>query len=147
MLTSEEHKIEILIIDQFIHYYKNISSFVIFRRISFIGQLFTNRSIEAIIASVTTAFLSAIALYFSAGKPKPLTLTTTDLIFLLFYLFVGLASVSIFLFMHLFPQSYYDGMAYTRWGLGVFSLLFGLIYLSKDKILRKLFYEKNFNKY
>ena len=79
--------------------------------------------IEAIIASVTTAFLSAIALYFSTEKPKPLTLTTTDLIFLLFYLFVGLASVSIFLFMQFFPQHYYDGMAYTRWGLGLFSAL------------------------
>ena len=124
MLTSEEHKIEILI--------SRPSSYTITKTLVpllFLGGLalwatfLPIDQIEAIIASVTTAFLSAIALYFSTEKPKPLSLTTIDLIFLLFYLFVGLASVSIFLFMQFFPQSYYDGMAYTRWGLGLFSLL------------------------
>ena len=124
ILTSEEHKIEILI--------SRPSSYTITKTLVpllFLGGLaiwatfLPIDQIEAIIASVTTAFLSAIALYFSTEKPKPLSLTTIDLIFLLFYLFVGLASVSIFLFMQFFPQNYYDGMAYTRWGLGLFSLL------------------------
>ena len=134
MLTSEEHKIEILI--------SRPSSYTITKTLVpllFLGGLalwatfLPIDQIEAIIASVTTAFLSAIALYFSTEKPKPLTLTTTDLIFLLFYLFVGLASVSIFLFMQFFPQSYYDGMAYTRWGLGVFSLLSALFIYQRIK--------------
>ena len=77
--------------------------------------------VGAIIGSVTTAFLSAIALYFSVEKPKPLSMTTTDLIFLLFYLFVGITSLSIFVFIQFFQDYYYSGMMYTRWGLGVFT--------------------------
>ena len=76
---------------------------------------------ETIIASVTTAFLSAIALYFSTEKPKPLSLTTTDLIFLLFYLFVGIASLAIFI-LGFYPEYYDQGLSYTRWGLLTFAL-------------------------
>ena len=47
--------------------------------------------LETIIASITTSFLSAIALYFSVEKPSPLKLTIIDLIFLLFYVFVGIS--------------------------------------------------------
>jgi len=134
ILTSEEHKIEILI--------SRPSSYTITKTLVpllFLGGLalwatyLPIDQIEAIIATVTTAFLSAIALYFSTEKPKPLSLTTIDLIFLLFYLFVGIASFSIFLFMQFFPQNYYDGMAYTRWGLGLFSLLSALFFYQRIK--------------
>ena len=70
---------------------------------------------------MTTAFLSAIALSFSTEKPKPLSLTTTDLIFLLFYLFVGIASLAIFI-LGFYPEYYDQGLSYTRWGLLTFAL-------------------------
>ncbi len=38
---------------------------------------------------LTTAFLSAIALYFSTERPQPLRMTTIDLIFLCFYVLTG----------------------------------------------------------
>ena len=38
---------------------------------------------------LTTAFLSAIALYFSSERPQPLRMTTIDLIFLSFYVLTG----------------------------------------------------------
>ncbi len=38
---------------------------------------------------LTTAFLSAIALYFSSERPQPLRMTTIDLIFLWFYVLTG----------------------------------------------------------
>ncbi len=85
--------------------------------------------IERNIALSTTAFLSAIALYFSTERPKPLSLTTIDLIFLLFYVFVGTASVAIFA-LGFFPEIYNDGLKITRWGLLVYSLGC-LVYLVK----------------
>lgn len=134
ILTSEEHKIEILI--------SRPSSFTITKTVVpliFLGGLtlwatyLPIDQIEAIIASVTTAFLSAIALYFSTEKPKPLSLTIIDLIFLLFYSFVGLASIFVFLFMQFFPQNYYDGMFYTRWGLALFAVLSTLYIYHRKK--------------
>ena len=134
ILTSEEHKIEILI--------SRPSSYTITKTLVpllFLGGLalwatfLPIDQIEAIIATVTTAFLSAIALYFSTEKPKPLSLTTIDLIFLLFYLFVGLSSFSIFTFMQFFSQNYYEGMIYTRWGLGLFSVLSSLYIYKRIK--------------
>ncbi|MFL2688157.1 MAG: hypothetical protein ACJ0HN_06185, partial [Alphaproteobacteria bacterium] len=38
---------------------------------------------------LTTAFLSAIALYFSTDRPQPLRMTTIDLIFIYFYMLTG----------------------------------------------------------
>ena len=69
--------------------------------------------IDRVIALLTTSFLSGIALYFSTERPNPLTLTIVDYIFIIFYLIVGLASVSVFVFD--FFQSYYKiGLAYSR---------------------------------
>ena len=127
--ATEEHRVEILI--------SRPSSYTITKvlvPLAFLaglavwGTYLDIDQVEPIIASVTTAFLSAIALYFSTEKPKPLSLTTTDLIFLLFYLFVGLASLSIFIFMQFLPDYYYQGMTYTRWGLGAFAIS-SLIYI------------------
>lgn len=42
---------------------------------------------------LTTAFLSAIALYFSTDRPQPLRMTTIDLIFLWFYMLTGITIV------------------------------------------------------
>ncbi len=121
-LVSEQHRVEILI--------SRPNSFTVTKvliPLAFLAGLTvwaTYLSIDdvgTIIGSVTTAFLSAIALYFSVEKPKPLSMTTTDLIFLLFYLFVGITSLSIFVFIQFFQDYYYSGMMYTRWGLGVFT--------------------------
>jgi hypothetical protein len=121
-LISEQHRVEILI--------SRPNSFTVTKvliPLAFLAGLTvwaTYLSIDdvgTIIGSVTTAFLSAIALYFSVEKPKPLSMTTTDLIFLLFYLFVGITSLSIFVFIQFFQDYYYSGMMYTRWGLGVFT--------------------------
>ena len=61
--------------------------------------------LETIIALTTASFLSAIALYFSTERPNPLSLTTIDLIFLLFYFFVGIILVAIFV-LGFFPEYY-----------------------------------------
>ena len=45
------------------------------------------------IGILTTTFLSGIALYFSTEKPQPLRMTTIDLIFIYYYLQVGLSIV------------------------------------------------------
>jgi len=43
---------------------------------------------------LTTAFLSAIALYFSTERPQPLRMTTIDLIFLWFYMLTGVTIIA-----------------------------------------------------
>lgn len=45
-------------------------------------------------AILTTAFLSAIALYFSTERPQPLRMTTIDLIFLWFYMLTGASIIA-----------------------------------------------------
>ena len=45
------------------------------------------------IGILTTTFLSGIALYFSTEKPQPLRMTTIDLIFIYYYLQVGISVV------------------------------------------------------
>jgi hypothetical protein len=42
---------------------------------------------------LTTAFLSAIALYFSTERPQPLRMTTIDLIFIWFYILTGVTII------------------------------------------------------
>ncbi len=130
-LVSEAHSVEILI--------SRPNSFTVTKvliPLAFLAGLtvwatyLTIDDVGTIIGSVTTAFLSAIALYFSVEKPKPLSMTTTDLIFLLFYLFVGLASLSIFIFIQFFQDYYYQGMMYIRWVLGFFTI-FSFYYLYK----------------
>ena len=83
------------------------------------GMYLPIQEIEAIIATTTTSFLSAIALYFSTERPNPLSLTTIDLIFLLFYIFVGISFMAIFI-MWFFPEYYTQGLSYTRWFLLLF---------------------------
>ena len=120
-LVSEEHRVGILI--------SRPSSYTVTKvlvPLTFLGGLaiwgtyLPMDQIEPIIATTTTAFLSAIALYFSTEKPKPLSLTIIDLIFLLFYLFVGLTSIAIFT-LGFFPDYYYQGLVYTRLVLGIFA--------------------------
>ena len=77
-------------------------------------------NLEITIALLTTSFLSAIALYFSTERPNPLVITTIDLIFMFFYLFVGIGSAAIFVFS-LFPDYYDLGLKVYRWfSLGFF---------------------------
>ena len=70
--------------------------------------------IDTSIALLTTSFLSAIALYFSTEKPNPLVITTIDLIFMFFYLFVGISTIVIFVFS-IFPNYYELGLKIYRW--------------------------------
>ncbi len=85
--------------------------------------------LETIIALTTASFLSAIALYFSTERPNPLSLTTIDLIFLLFYFFVGIILVAIFV-LGFFPEYYVIGLSYTRWVL-LFFTIFSCLYIYK----------------
>ena len=50
-------------------------------------------SVSTSIGILTTTFLSGIALYFSTEKPQPLRITTIDLIFIYYYLQVGLSVI------------------------------------------------------
>lgn len=101
--------------------------------------------IERNIALSTTSFLSAIALYFSSERPKPLSLTNIDLIFLLFYFFVGSASISFFI-LSFFPDVYDFGLKVTRWALLTYSIGC-FIYLTKrirsNKFIGRMNIEKN----
>ena len=85
--------------------------------------------LEITIALLTTSFLSAIALYFSTERPSPLVITTIDLMFLLFYLFVGIGSGAIFIFS-LYPEKYEVGIMIYRW-FSLLIFLFGIFYLIK----------------
>ena len=85
--------------------------------------------LEITIALLTTSFLSAIALYFSTERPSPLVITTIDLMFLLFYLFVGIGSGAIFIFS-LYPEQYEFGIMIYRW-FSLVMFLFGIFYLIK----------------
>lgn len=77
------------------------------------GMYLPAEQIDRVIALLTTSFLSGIALYFSTERPNPLTLTIVDYIFFIFYLIVGLASVSVFVF-DFFQDYYITGLAYSR---------------------------------
>ena len=77
------------------------------------GMYLPVEQIDRVIALLTTSFLSGIALYFSTERPNPLTLTIVDYIFIIFYLIVGLASVSVFVF-DFFQDYYKTGLAYSR---------------------------------
>ena len=77
------------------------------------GMYLPAEQIDRVIALLTTSFLSGIALYFSTERPNPLTLTIVDYIFIIFYLIVGLASVSVFVF-DFFQDYYIKGLAYSR---------------------------------
>ena len=77
------------------------------------GMYLPAEQIDRVIALLTTSFLSGIALYFSTERPNPLTLTIVDYIFIIFYLIVGLASVSVFVF-DFFQDYYITGLAYSR---------------------------------
>ena len=77
------------------------------------GMYLPPEQIDRVIALLTTSFLSGIALYFSTERPNPLTLTIVDYIFIIFYLIVGLASVSVFVF-DFFQDYYITGLAYSR---------------------------------
>ena len=121
-LVSEKHKIGIVIARPSSYTVTKVLVPLIFLAgLTLWGTFLPIEEIGTIIALVTTAFLSAIALYFSTEKPKPLSLTTTDLIFLLFYLFVGITSFSIFI-LTFYPEHYNQGIGYTRWGLLTFAL-------------------------
>ena len=121
-LISEEHKVGIIIERPSSYTVTKVLVPLIFLAGLTVWATFLPLSdSQTIIALVTTAFLSAIALYFSTEKPKPLSLTTTDLIFLLFYSFVGITSLAIFI-LAFYPEYYIQGISYTRWGLLAFSI-------------------------
>ena len=91
--------------------------------------------IDTSIALLTTSFLSGIALYFSTEKPNPLVITTIDLIFMFFYLFVGISTIVIFIFS-IFPNYYELGLKIYRWfSLGLF--LFEIFLILKRTTSRK----------
>ena len=82
------------------------------------------------ISILTTTFLSGIALYFSTEKPQPLRMTTIDLIFIYYYLQVGL-SVVITSITGFSNETLYDyAMLFMRFALP-FSMILALIFLYK----------------
>ena len=86
------------------------------------GMYLPVEQIDRVIALLTTSFLSGIALYFSTERPNPLTLTIVDYIFIIFYLIVGGASVSVFVF-DFFDEYYSLGLAYSRGVLFLFTFI------------------------
>ena len=53
----------------------------------------TIKDLSSSIGILTTTFLSGIALYFSTEKPQPLRMTTIDLIFIYYYIQIGISVV------------------------------------------------------
>lgn len=95
--------------------------------------------LETTIALISTSFLSAIALYFSTDRPKPLVITTIDLIFMFFYFFVGLASIAIFC-LSLIPD-YYDKGIFT-YRIISYLILTGGVLFTLNRINSKRYYPK-----
>ena len=99
--------------------------------------------IDTSIALLTTSFLSAIALYFSTEKPNPLVITTIDLIFMFFYLFVGISTIVIFV-LSIFPNYYEFGLKIYRWfslGLFLFEIFLILKRMSSRKFAPKIVFD------
>ena len=70
-------------------------------------------NLDRAVGLLTTSFLSSIALYFSTERPQPLTFTLIDLIFAIFYIFVGISSALIFC-LEFFPSIYTEAMSFIR---------------------------------
>ena len=70
-------------------------------------------NLDRAVGLLTTSFLSSIALYFSTERPQPLTFTLIDLIFTIFYMFVGISSALIFC-LEFFPIIYTEAMTFIR---------------------------------
>lgn len=70
-------------------------------------------NLDRAVGLLTTSFLSSIALYFSTERPQPLTFTLIDLIFAIFYIFVGISTALIFC-LEFFPNIYTEAMPYIR---------------------------------
>ena len=99
--------------------------------------------IDTSIALLTTSFLSGIALYFSTEKPNPLVITTIDLIFMFFYLFVGISTIVIFV-LSIFPNYYEFGLKIYRWfslGLFLFEIFLILKRMSSRKFAPKIVFD------
>ena len=82
------------------------------------------------IGVLTTTFLSGIALYFSTEKPQPLRITTIDLIFIYYYLQVGLTVIITGVTSFINEDIYINSMMAMRYILPI-SIIIALIFLYK----------------
>jgi hypothetical protein len=82
------------------------------------------------IGILTTTFLSGIALYFSTEKPQPLRITTIDLIFIYYYLQVGITVLITGITSFINEDIYNNSMISMRYILPL-SIIIALIFLYK----------------
>ena len=82
------------------------------------------------IGILTTSFLSGIALYFSTEKPQPLRITTIDLIFIYYYLQVGLTILITGITSFINEDIYNNSMITMRYILPL-SIIIALVFLYK----------------
>jgi hypothetical protein len=82
------------------------------------------------IGVLTTTFLSGIALYFSTEKPQPLRITTIDLIFIYYYLQVGITVLITGITSFINEDIYNNSMISMRYILPL-SIIIALIFLYK----------------
>ena len=80
------------------------------------------------IGVLTTTFLSGIALYFSTEKPQPLRITTIDLIFIYYYLQVGLTVIITGVISFVNEEIYINSMMAMRYVLPI-SIIVALSFL------------------
>ena len=80
------------------------------------------------IGVLTTTFLSGIALYFSTEKPQPLRITTIDLIFIYYYLQVGLTVIITGVTSFINEEIYINSMMAMRFILPI-SIIVALTFL------------------
>ena len=80
------------------------------------------------IGVLTTTFLSGIALYFSTEKPQPLRITTIDLIFIYYYLQVGLTVIITGVTSFVSEEIYINSMMAMRFILPI-SIIVALTFL------------------
>jgi len=84
--------------------------------------------VASAIGILTTTFLSGIALYFSTEKPQPLRITTIDLIFIYYYLQVGLTVIITGITGFISEEIYNISMIGMRFILPI-SIIIALIFL------------------
>ena len=85
---------------------------------------------------LTTTFLSGIALYFSAEKPKADNLTNLDLVFTYYYFFNGLGLIIIFL-----EYSYQLNLIYIKYLLMMLPVIAIIHFLTRHIFNKKKIYQ------
>lgn len=90
------------------------------------------------IGFLTTAFLSAIALYFSTERPQPLSMTTIDLVFALFYL-TSLIPLTGVIMSYFYPVAYDYTIVPFRYIFPI--LVISILVIVKSRLSMKKYFD------